>query len=99
MTSFPSQKPALSTGRQSVSLSRSPLCQGQSRSWKGIGLALFNRSGKGATLTAEGVTPLPYARSVIMQYQSILDAYGASGVRKQRFAASTRHYFLAVKAF
>ena len=36
---------------------------------KELGVILFNRSGKGATLTAEGVNFLPYARSVIMQYQ------------------------------
>ena len=38
-----------------------------------LGVILFNRSGKGATLTAEGVSFLPYARSVIMQYQNLLD--------------------------
>ncbi|MGN0772701.1 MAG: LysR family transcriptional regulator [Candidatus Ventricola sp.] len=66
---------------------------------KELGVTLFNRSFKGATLTAEGVNFLPYARSVIMQYQNILDAYGKSGVRKQRFAVSTQHYSFAVKAF
>lgn len=66
---------------------------------KELDIILFNRSGKGATLTAEGMKFLPYARSVIMQYQSLLDAYGKSGIRKQRFAVSTQHYSFAVKAF
>ena len=66
---------------------------------KELGVILFNRSGKGATLTAEGVKFLPYARSVIMQYQNLLDAYGKAGVRKQKFAVSTQHYSFAVKAF
>ena len=51
---------------------------------KELGMILFNRSGKGATLTAEGVNFLPYARSVIMQYRNLLDAYGKAGGRSQR---------------
>ena len=61
---------------------------------KELGVILFNRSGKGATLTGEGVNFLPYARSVIMQYQNLLDAYGKSGPRRERFAVSTQHYSL-----
>ena len=66
---------------------------------KELGAILFNRSGKGATLTAEGMNFLPYARSVIMQYQNLLDAYGKAGPRRERFAVSTQHYSFAVKAF
>jgi len=66
---------------------------------KELGLILFNRSGKGATLTAEGVNFLPYARSVIMQYRNLLDAYGKAGPRRERFAVSTQHYSFAVEAF
>ena len=66
---------------------------------KELGVILFNRTGKGATLTAEGVNFLPYARSVIMQYQNLLDAYGKAGPRRERFAVSTQHYSFAVKAF
>ena len=66
---------------------------------KELGVILFNRSGRGATLTAEGANFLPYARSVIMQYQNLLDAYGGGGTRRQKFAVSTQHYSFAVKAF
>ncbi|MBQ8161653.1 MAG: LysR family transcriptional regulator [Clostridia bacterium] len=66
---------------------------------KELGVILFNRSGRGATLTAEGVNFLPYARSVIMQYQNLLDAYGKAGGHRQKFAVSTQHYSFAVKAF
>ena len=44
---------------------------------KEIGVILFNRSGRGATLTADGAEFLPYARSVMTQYQNLLDAYRA----------------------
>ena len=66
---------------------------------KELGVILFNRSGKGATLTADGMNFLPYARSVMTQYESLLDAYGKNGMRRQKFAVSTQHYSFAVKAF
>ncbi len=66
---------------------------------KELGVILFNRSGKGATLTADGMNFLPYARSVMTQYESLLDAYGKNGARRQKFAVSTQHYSFAVKAF
>ncbi len=66
---------------------------------KELGIVLFTRSGRGAVLTAEGEEFLPYARSVVMQCRSLLDAYGKQGTRRQRFAVSTQHYSFAVKAF
>ena len=66
---------------------------------KEIGVILFNRSGRGATLTADGAEFLPYARSVMTQYQNLLDAYGKQGTRREKFAVSTQHYSFAVKAF
>ena len=66
---------------------------------KEIGILIFNRSGKGVTLTAEGLNFLPYARQVYSQYQNLLDAYSKHGKRKQQFAVSTQHYSFAVKAF
>lgn len=64
-----------------------------------LGVILFNRTGRGATLTAEGESFLPYARSVILQYQNLLDAFGPAETRRQKFAVSTQHYSFAVKAF
>ena len=66
---------------------------------KEIGITIFNRTGKGVTLTADGEEFLTYARSVYDQYQAMLDAYSGTGVRKQKFAVSTQHYSFAVKAF
>jgi len=66
---------------------------------KEIGVRIFNRSGKGVTLTAEGLNFLPYARQVYSQYQNLLDAYSKQGKRRQQFAVSTQHYSFAVKAF
>ena len=66
---------------------------------KELGVILFNRGGKGATLTADGANFLPYARSVMTQYQNLLEAYGKQGLHRQKFAVSTQHYSFAVKAF
>lgn len=66
---------------------------------KEIGITIFNRSGRGVTLTAEGAGFLPYARSVVDQYQNLMDVYGKTGIRRQKFAVSTQHYSFAVKAF
>ncbi len=66
---------------------------------KELGIVLFKRTGRGATLSADGSAFLPYARSVLTQYESLLDAFGKPNVRRRKFAVSTQHYSFAVKAF
>ena len=66
---------------------------------KELGIVLFNRTGRGVTLTAEGMDFLPYARQVYGQYLNLLEKYGKGGERKQKFGVSTQHYSFAVKAF
>ena len=66
---------------------------------KELGIVIFNRTGRGVTLTAEGVDFLPYARQVYGQYLNLMERYGKGGVRKQKFGVSTQHYSFAVKAF
>lgn len=64
-----------------------------------VGIRIFNRSGKGVTLTSDGTEFLLYARQVYQQYDTLLDKYGRGGVRKKKFGVSTQHYSFAVKAF
>ena len=64
-----------------------------------IGITIFNRTGRGVTLTADGMAFLPYARQVYSQYLNLMDVYGKQGARRQQFAVSTQHYSFAVKAF
>ncbi len=66
---------------------------------KELGVVLFNRTGRGVTLTADGREFLPYARQVYDQYLAMLDKYGKSGNRRQKFGVSCQHYSFAVKAF
>ena len=66
---------------------------------KELGITVFNRTGRGVTLTAEGAHFLPYARQVYGQYQNLLDVYGKGNTRRRQFAVSAQHYSFAVKAF
>ncbi len=64
-----------------------------------LGITLFNRTGRGITLTAEGADFLPYARQVYIQYLNLMEKYGRAEKRKQKFGVSCQHYSFAVKAF
>ena len=64
-----------------------------------LGIVVFNRTGKGVTLTAEGLDFLPYARQVYGQYLGLMEKYGKGGSRRQKFGVSCQHYSFAVKAF
>ncbi len=66
---------------------------------KELGITLFNRSGRGVTLTNDGAEFLLYARQLYSQYETILEKYGENGSLKKKFGVSTQHYSFAVKAF
>ena len=64
-----------------------------------LGITIFNRSGRGVTLTNDGTEFLLYARQVYAQYKELLEKYGKAGNLKKKFGVSTQHYSFAVKAF
>ena len=66
---------------------------------KELGITIFYRSGKGVTLTNEGVEFLAYAREIYGQFENVLERYGENGNRKKMFSVSTQHYTFAVKSF
>ena len=66
---------------------------------KELGITMFNRSGRGVTLTNDGAEILLYARQLYGQYETILEKYGENGSLKKKFGVSTQHYSFAVKAF
>lgn len=66
---------------------------------KELGIVIFNRSGRGVTLTQDGTEFLLYARQVYNQYEALMDKYGKSQNLKKKFSVSTQHYSFAVKAF
>ena len=66
---------------------------------KELGITLFNRGGRGVTVTQEGAEFLLYARQVYSQYEVLMDKYGSGHDLKKKFSISTQHYSFAVKAF
>jgi DNA-binding transcriptional LysR family regulator len=66
---------------------------------KELGITIFHRSGRGVTLTGDGVEFLAQARQLYQEYEGILEKYGKGGVLKKKFGISTQHYSFAVKSF
>lgn len=64
-----------------------------------LGITIFNRGGKGVTLTNDGTEFLLYARQVYSQYEALQEKFGKGGNLKKKFCVSTQHYSFAVKAF
>ena len=64
-----------------------------------MGITIFNRSGRGVSLTSDGVEFLSYARQVYQQYANMMEKYGKIGAVKKKFGVSAQHYSFAVKAF
>ncbi|MGI6177292.1 MAG: LysR family transcriptional regulator [Eubacterium sp.] len=63
-----------------------------------LGFKIFNRNGKGVTLTDGGTEFLSYAREVYGRYEDMLEKFGGVNVKK-KFGVSTQHYSFAVRAF
>lgn len=66
---------------------------------KEVGIKIFFRTGRGVTLTNDGIEFLTYAREIYREYEQLLQRYGENGSYKKKFAVSTQHYSFAVKAF
>lgn len=66
---------------------------------KELGIKIFYRNGRGASLTADGLEFITYARQVCYQYESLMSKYGGAGKRKKKFGISAQHYSFAVKSF
>ncbi len=66
---------------------------------KELGITIFNRSGRGVTLTADGIEFLQYAKQIYGQYENLIEKYENPKNLKKKFGVSTQHYSFAVKAF
>ena len=66
---------------------------------KELGITIFHRSGRGVSLTNDGLEFITYARQVYHQYEILVDKYGRLGKRKKKFGVSCQHYSFAVKSF
>lgn len=66
---------------------------------KELGIVIFNRSGRGVTLTNDGTEFLFHAKQIYGQYEGVMERYGKGSAGKKKFGVSTQHYSFAVKAF
>lgn len=66
---------------------------------KQIGIAVFNRSNRGVTLTPEGEEFIARANELLNHFKSVVARYDEESQKKKRFAVSTQHYSFAVKSF
>ena len=64
-----------------------------------LGIEIFNRTGRGVTLTNDGTEFLTSARQLYLDYQNVMEKYGDNGSIKKKFGVSTQHYSFAVKSF
>ncbi len=64
-----------------------------------LGIKIFNRTGRGVTLTNDGSEFLASARQLYLNYQNLMEKYGENGNIKKKFGVSTQHYSFAVKSF
>lgn len=64
-----------------------------------LGIQIFNRNGRGVSLTNDGVEFVAGARELFFNYQSLLERYGENGTLKKKFGVSAQHYSFAVKSF
>lgn len=64
-----------------------------------MGIAIFERTNKGITLSKEGVEFLSYARQVVEQAELLEGRYLNAKPSPQHFSVSTQHYAFAVNAF
>lgn len=64
-----------------------------------LGITIFNRTGRGISLTNDGIEFLASARQLYHNYEDIIEKYGETGNIKKKFGISTQHYSFAVKSF
>ena len=64
-----------------------------------LGITIFNRTGRGVTLTNDGTEFLTGAKQLYMNYENLIEKYGENGNIKKKFGVSTQHYSFAVKSF
>ncbi len=90
---------SLSRAAEQLYLSQPSLTAAMQELERELGITIFNRGGRGVTVTQDGAEFLLYARQVWEPYETLQEKYGRGGTRKKKFGVSTQHYSFAVKAF
>lgn len=64
-----------------------------------LGILIFNRGGRGVTLTQDGQEFISNAKRLYLNYESVVERYKKGGSSKKKFGISTQHYSFALKSF
>mgnify|MGYP002625774932 FL=1 len=64
-----------------------------------LGIQIFNRSGRGITLTQDGTEFLANAKQLFLNFETVMERYKKGGSAKKKFGISTQHYSFALKSF
>lgn len=64
-----------------------------------LGIQIFNRTGRGVTLTQDGQEFISNAKQLYLNYESVVERYKKGGASKKKFGISTQHYSFALKSF
>ena len=94
-----SETGSLNKAAEALYISQPSLTNAVKELEKELGIIIFNRSGRGVTLTNDGTEFLMYARQIYGQYESVVEKYSEGGSYKKKFGVSTQHYSFAVEAF
>ena len=91
-----SETGSLNKAAEALYISQPSLTNAVKELEKELGIIIFNRSGRGVTLTNDGTEFLMYARQIYGQYESVVEKYSEGGSYKKKFGVSTQHYSFAV---
>lgn len=90
---------SLNKAAESLYIAQPSLTSSMQELERELGITIFNRSGRGVTLTADGAEFLQYAKQLYSQYEMLTEKYKNPQNLKKKFGVSTQHYSFAVKAF
>ncbi len=94
-----SETGSLSRASELLYLSQPSLTSAIKELEKELGIIIFHRSGRGVSLTNDGLEFISYARQLYQQYDRVMEKYGKTGNLKKKSGISTQHYSFAVKSF
>ncbi|MCR5046709.1 MAG: LysR family transcriptional regulator [Treponema sp.] len=66
---------------------------------KELDIQIFNRNGRGVTLTQDGKEFLSNAKQLYLNYEAVIERYQKGNASKKKFGISTQHYSFALKSF
>ena len=83
-----SEAGSLNKAAETLYISQPSLTSSMQELEKELGITIFNRSGRGVSLTNDGLEFMQYARHVVQQYDRLMEKYGNGEAVKKRIQLS-----------